>query len=107
VREYGRDHGIVTEAWSPIAQGKVLDDPVIERISDAAGKSPAQVVLRWHIQRGDIVFPKSVSPDRMSSNFELFDFELDNSDMDAISALDQGESGRTGPNPDTFDYIPE
>jgi 2,5-diketo-D-gluconate reductase A len=105
-RKYGRDHGIVTEAWSPIAQGKVLDDPVIERIADAAGKSPAQVVLRWHIQRGDIVFPKSVSPDRMRSNFELFDFELDNSDMDAISALDQGESGRTGPNPDTFDYIP-
>jgi 2,5-diketo-D-gluconate reductase A len=107
VRKYGRDHGIVTEAWSPIAQGKVLDDPVIERISDAAGKSPAQVVLRWHIQRGDVVFPKSVSPDRMSSNFELFDFELDKSEMDAISALDQGESGRTGPNPDTFDYIPE
>jgi 2,5-diketo-D-gluconate reductase A len=106
VREYGREHGIVTEAWSPIAQGKVLDDPVIERIADAAGRSPAQVVLRWHIQRGDIVFPKSVSPDRMRSNFELFDFDLDSSDMDAISALDQGESGRTGPNPDTFDYIP-
>jgi 2,5-diketo-D-gluconate reductase A len=107
VRAYGRDHGIATEAWSPIAQGKVLDDPVIERIADAAGRSPAQVVLRWHIQRGDIVFPKSVSPDRMRSNFALFDFELDNSDMDAMSALDQGEPGRTGPNPDKFDYIPE
>jgi 2,5-diketo-D-gluconate reductase A len=106
VREYGRDHGIATEAWSPIAQGKVLGDPVIERIADAAGRSPAQVVLRWHIQRGDIVFPKSVSQDRMRSNFELFDFELTDSDMDAISALDQGEPGRTGPNPDTFDYIP-
>jgi 2,5-diketo-D-gluconate reductase A len=107
VREYGRDHGIATEAWSPIAQGKVLNDPVIERIADAAGRSPAQVVLRWHIQRGDIVFPKSVSPDRMKSNFQLFDFELDSADMDAISALDQGEAGRTGPNPDRFDYIPE
>jgi 2,5-diketo-D-gluconate reductase A len=107
VREYGRDHGIATEAWSPIAQGKVLNDAVIERIADAAGRSPAQVVLRWHIQRGDIVFPKSVSPDRMRSNFALFDFELDNSDMDAVSALDQGESGRTGPNPDKFDYIPK
>jgi 2,5-diketo-D-gluconate reductase A len=107
VREYGRDHGIATEAWSPIAQGKVLNDPVIERIADAAGRSPAQVVLRWHIQRGDIVFPKSVSPDRMKANFALFDFELDNSNMDAISALDQGESGRTGPNPDKFDYIPK
>jgi 2,5-diketo-D-gluconate reductase A len=106
VRAYGRDHGIATEAWSPIAQGKVLNDPVINRIADARGKSPAQVVLRWHIQRGDIVFPKSVSPDRMKSNFELFDFDLDSFDMDAISALDRGESGRTGPNPDTFDYVP-
>jgi 2,5-diketo-D-gluconate reductase A len=106
VREYGQHHGIATEAWSPIAQGKVLSDPVIERIADAAGRSPAQVVLRWHIQRGDIVFPKSVSPDRMRSNFALFDFELAGSDMKAISALDQGEPGRTGPNPDTFDYIP-
>jgi 2,5-diketo-D-gluconate reductase A len=84
----------------------VLGDPVIERIAEAAGRSPAQVVLRWHIQRGDIVFPKSVSPDRMKSNFALFDFQLNSADMDAISALDQGESGRTGPNPDTFDYIP-
>ena len=107
VREYGQRHGIATEAWSPIAQGKVLDDPAIERIADAVGRSPAQVVLRWHIQRGDIVFPKSVSPDRMRSNFALFDFELDSSDMDAISALDQGEFGRTGPNPDKFDYIPK
>jgi 2,5-diketo-D-gluconate reductase A len=107
VREYGREHGIATEAWSPIAQGKVLGDPAIERIADSVGRSPAQVVLRWHIQRDDIVFPKSVSPDRMKANFALFDFELDNSDMDAISALDQGESGRTGPNPDKFDYIPK
>jgi 2,5-diketo-D-gluconate reductase A len=107
VRAYGREHGIATEAWSPIAQGKVLGDPVVERIANAVNKSPAQVVLRWHIQRGDIVFPKSVSPDRMRSNFELFDFELNGSDMDAISALDKGESGRTGPNPDVFDYIPE
>jgi 2,5-diketo-D-gluconate reductase A len=106
VRAYGREHGIATEAWSPIAQGKVLDDAVIKRIADATGKTPAQVVLRWHIQRGDIVFPKSVSPDRMRSNFELFDFELDSSDMDAITGLDRGESGRIGPNPDQFDYIP-
>ena len=107
VREYGQRHGIATEAWSPIAQGKVLNDPAIERISDAVGRSPAQVVLRWHIQRGDIVFPKSVSPDRMRSNFALFDFELDSGDIEAISALDQGEPGRTGPNPDEFDYIPK
>lgn len=107
VRAYGSEHGIATEAWSPIAQGKVLDDPVITRIADALAKSPAQVVLRWHVQRGDIVFPKSVTPERIKSNFELFDFELDGADMDAISALDKGESGRTGPNPDTFDYVPD
>lgn len=106
VRAYGREHGIATEAWSPIAQGKVLGDPVITRIADALGKSPAQVVLRWHVQRGDIVFPKSVTPERIDSNFELFDFDLDSADMDAISALDKGESGRTGPDPDTFDYVP-
>src|SRR5690242_8834460 len=93
VRAYGREHGIATEAWSPIAQGRVLDDPVINRIAKARDRSPAQVVLRWHIQHGDIVFPKSVTPERVKANFELFDFELDGSDMDAISALDKGESG--------------
>ncbi len=106
VRAYGREHGIATEAWSPIAQGRVLDDPVVKRIADTAGKSPAQVVLRWHIQRGDIVFPKSVSPDRMKANFELFDFGLNSGDVDALSGLDRGERGRTGPNPDEFNYIP-
>jgi len=104
VREYGSEHGIATEAWSPIAQGEVLDDPVITRIAENVGKTPAQVVLRWHIQRGDIVFPKSVTPSRMRENFELFDFELEPADMDEISALDQGESGRTGPHPETFDH---
>jgi 2,5-diketo-D-gluconate reductase A len=106
VRDYGREHGIVTEAWSPIAQGKVLDDPTIARIAEEADKTPAQVVLRWHIQRGDIVFPKSVTPSRMKENFELFDFELKPADTEAITALDRGEEGRTGPNPDTFAYIP-
>jgi 2,5-diketo-D-gluconate reductase A len=107
VRAYGSEHGIATEAWSPIAQGKVLGDPVIKQIADAIGKSPAQVVLRWHIQRGDIVFPKSVTPERIKENLALFDFELDGSDMEAITALDKGEAGRTGPNPDKFDYIPK
>ncbi|MBB5165468.1 aldo/keto reductase [Mycobacterium sp. AZCC_0083] len=107
VRAYGREHGIATEAWSPIAQGKVLDDPVIKKVADVVGKSPAQVVLRWHIQRGDIVFPKSVTPERVKENLALFDFELDGSDMDAITGLDKGEAGRTGPNPDKFDYIPK
>lgn len=106
VRSYGQAHNIATEAWSPIAQGKVLDDEIITGIAKALGKTPAQVVLRWHIQRGDIVFPKSVSADRVRSNFELFDFELSAQQVASISALDQGENGRTGPHPDKFDYIP-
>jgi 2,5-diketo-D-gluconate reductase A len=107
VRAYGSEHGIATEAWSPIAQGRVLDDPTLTRIAEASGKSPAQVVLRWHVQRGDIIFPKSVTPKRIEENFDLFDFELSEADVDALSGLDKGEKGRIGPNPDTFDYIPD
>lgn len=107
VREYGQQNGIATEAWSPIAQGKVLDDPAVARIAEATGKSPAQVVLRWHIERGDIVFPKSVTLQRIKDNFALFDFELGAEDFDAINALDKGEDGRIGPNPDTMDYVPD
>ena len=107
VRAYGIEHGIATEAWSPIAQGQVLDDPAVTRIAEAVGRTPAQVVLRWHVQRGDIVFPKSVTPKRVKENFELFDFELDGDAMAALSGLDKGEAGRTGPNPDTFDYVPK
>jgi 2,5-diketo-D-gluconate reductase A len=107
VRSYNLEHGIATEAWSPIAQGDVLDDPVVTRIGESLGKSAAQVVLRWHIQRGDIVFPKSVTRERVQANFELFDFELDGDEMVAISGLDRGENGRRGPNPDKFDYIPD
>jgi len=107
VRGYGQEHEIATEAWSPIAQGGVLEDSTITQIAEKVGKTPAQVVLRWHIQRGDIVFPKSVTPSRMKENFELFDFELEPDDVDEISALDQGEDGRTGPHPDTFAKIPD
>jgi len=106
VRAYGEDNGIATEAWSPIAQGGVLDDPVITAVAERVSRSPAQVVLRWHVQRGSIVFPKSVSPDRIRENFALFDFELSPADVEAIEALDRGESGRTGPNPDRFAYVP-
>jgi 2,5-diketo-D-gluconate reductase A len=106
VREYGREHGILTEAWSPMAQGGVLEDSTITQIAEKVGKTPAQVVLRWHVQRGDIIFPKSVTPSRMQENFEVFDFELGPDDMDAITALDRGEDGRTGPHPDTFAKIP-
>jgi 2,5-diketo-D-gluconate reductase A len=100
VRAFGAEHGIVTEAWSPIAQGNVLGDPVIERIAKAIEKTPAQVVLRWHIQRGDVVFPKSVTRSRVQENFELFDFELSDEDMSAVSGLNRDE--RTGPDPDKF-----
>lgn len=102
VREFGLGHGILVEAWSPIAQGAVLDDPVLVGIAAETGRTPAQVTLRWHIQRGDIVFPKSSSPQRMAENFALFDFELSPEQMSAISGLDRGERGRRGPNPDTF-----
>ncbi len=101
------EQGVKVEAWSPIAQGKVLDDGVITTIADTHGKSASQVTLRWHIERGDIVFPKSMHRARMQENFEIFDFSLTPDEVAAISELHQGEAGRTGPNPDTFDYIPD
>lgn len=107
VRDYDREHGIATEAWSPIAQGAVLDDPVVAKIAGRVERTPAQVVLRWHLQRGDIVFPKSTTPSRIAENFALFDFELEADDVAALSALDRGEAGRTGPHPDRFAYVPD
>jgi 2,5-diketo-D-gluconate reductase A len=98
-REHG-DRGIVTEAWSPLAQGAVLDDPVIGEIAENHGKTPGQVVLRWHLQLGNVVFPKSVTPERIEENFDLFDFSLSDDDMTAIDGLDAGD--RIGPDPDTF-----
>jgi len=106
VRAYDEEHGIATEAWSPIAKGQVLDDQVVTEIADRVGRTPAQVVLRWHIQRGNIVFPKSVTPERIRENFEIFDFELEPADIERITGLDRGEAGRTGPNPDKFAYVP-
>jgi 2,5-diketo-D-gluconate reductase A len=106
VRAYDEQHGIATEAWSPIAKGQVLDDPVVTGIAERVGRTPAQVALRWHIQRGNIVFPKSVTPERIRENFEIFDFELEPGDIEQIARLDRGEAGRTGPNPDTFAYVP-
>jgi 2,5-diketo-D-gluconate reductase A len=102
VRTYGESHGIATEAWSPIAQGRILDDPVITAIAREVSRTPAQVVLRWHIQRGTIVFPKSVSAARMRENLELFDFELEPGAVARIDALDRGEAGRDGPHPENI-----
>jgi 2,5-diketo-D-gluconate reductase A len=104
LRGYCRDHEIAVEAWSPIARGKILDDRALVAIADRVGKSVAQVALRWHIQRGDIVFPKSMSRKRINENIEIFDFELSPDDMAAITALNRDE--RIGPDPNTFDYIP-
>ena len=101
VRGFCAEHQIAIEAWSPLGQGNVLSDPTIDAIARQTGKTPAQVVLRWHIERGDIVFPKSVTPDRIRENIDIFDFELAGQDVEAISALNRNE--RTGPDPDKFD----
>jgi 2,5-diketo-D-gluconate reductase A len=99
VADFGRSHGILTEAWSPIAQGAVLTDPAVGSIAARLGRSPAQVVLRWHIERGNVVIPKSLRPERMKENFELFDFEFADEDRAAIDALDRGAAGRPGMHP--------
>jgi 2,5-diketo-D-gluconate reductase A len=106
VHAYGTAHGIATQAWSPIAQGKVLRDPAITAIAERLARSPAQVVLGWHIQRDTIVFPKSATPARIEENFALFDFRLEAGDVERIDALDDGEAGRIGANPDVFAYVP-
>jgi 2,5-diketo-D-gluconate reductase A len=100
VRGFCAEHGIAVEAWSPIGQGLELDDPTIVSIAQRVGKTPAQVILRWHIQRGDIIFPKSVTPSRVKENFDIFDFELADGDVAEISALNKDQ--RTGPDPDKF-----
>lgn len=105
VRAYGVEHDIVTEGWSPIARGAVLTEPVVLRIARATGAHPAQVVLRWHIERGDVVFPKSMHPQRIKENFEIFDFEINDEEIEALTALDRGEKGRQGPHPEVFDWI--
>jgi 2,5-diketo-D-gluconate reductase A len=100
LREFHRRHQIVTEAWSPLGRGTVLDDETIGSIASRIGRTPAQVILRWHIQIRNVVIPRSVRPKRIEENFRLFDFSLSDEDMEAISALD--ESARIGPDPRTF-----
>ncbi|KUJ70838.1 oxidoreductase [Streptomyces albus subsp. albus] len=101
-RAFNAAHDIATEAWSPLGQGKgLLDSPVLAAIGHKHGKSPAQVVLRWHLQIGNVVIPKSVTPSRIRENIDVFDFELDADDLAAIAALDSGN--RLGPDPDTFE----
>ncbi len=100
LRAWHAEHGIATEAWSPLAQGDLLDEATIVRVAEGHGKTPAQAILRWHLQLGNVVIPKSVTPERIRENIEIFDFELSDEDMDAIGQLDSG--GRIGPNPDRF-----
>jgi 2,5-diketo-D-gluconate reductase A len=101
LRRFHEEHGILTEAWSPLGQGAILDDETIKEIASAHERTVAQVVLRWHLQLGNVVIPKSVTPKRIEENFELFDFELSEDDMAAIARLDRGE--RTGPDPSSFE----
>src|SRR4051794_14210840 len=106
LREFGESRQIVTEAYSPIAQGEVLEDPVLEQIAQDVDKSVAQVVLRWHIQRELVIFPKSTTRERIVANFEIFDFELSQEQLAQIDELDRGAEGRTGADPATFDLVP-
>jgi 2,5-diketo-D-gluconate reductase A len=100
LRAFHAEHGIATEAWSPLAQGEVLKDDTLTTIAAHHDRTVAQIVLRWHLQLGNVVIPKSVTPARVRENFDLFDFELTEDDMAAIARLDAGH--RTGPDPETF-----
>ncbi|CDP83593.1 MULTISPECIES: aldo/keto reductase [Mycolicibacterium] len=102
LREVHARLGIATEAWSPLGQGSLLTDPVITQIAERHGKTPAQVLIRWHIHLGNIVIPKSVNPERIVSNFDVFDFDLDETDMAAIATLETDT--RLGPDPRTFNF---
>lgn len=105
LREFHEANGILTEAWSPLGQGQgLLGDPALSVLSEKYGRTPAQIVLRWHIQLGNVVIPKSVTPARIKENFEVFDFVLDAEDMAAIGAMNTTD-GRIGPDPDTFHWM--
>ncbi|MBM0127555.1 aldo/keto reductase [Pimelobacter simplex] len=107
VRAATTRHGAVVQAWSPLGQGGgELTDPVVTALAERHGKTPAQVLLRWALDRGDVVFPKSLSKDRLAENIDVFDFALTGDEVAALAALDKGEAGRQGPNPDVFDWIP-
>ncbi|QEV55617.1 aldo/keto reductase [Streptomyces platensis] len=103
-RAFHARHNIVTEAWSPIGQGRgLLEDPTLVKLAAKHGKSPAQVVLRWHVQLGNVAIPKSVTPSRIAENIDIFDFELDDADLTALAGLDTGT--RLGPDPAAFDVV--
>jgi 2,5-diketo-D-gluconate reductase A len=103
LREVHARLGIATEAWAPLGRGSLLTCPIVAGVAESCGRTPAQVLIRWHIQLGNIVIPKSVNPKRIASNFDVFDFELSSNDMASISSLDDGSL--LGPDPRTFDFI--
>src|SRR5690606_786887 len=100
LREFHADNAIATQAWAPLGQGTMLDHPTIVAIAERLERTAAQVIIRWHLQSGTIVIPKSVTPSRIESNFDVFGFELDEEQMSAIDALDRGH--RIGGDPETF-----
>jgi 2,5-diketo-D-gluconate reductase A len=105
VHDFDAEHGILTEAWSPLARGRAASDPVLAEIGEAHGATASQVALRWALQRGDIVFPKSVTPTRQAENLQVFAFELSADEVQRIDALNEGEKGRTGTHPDLMDRL--
>lgn len=105
LHSFNREHGIITQAWSPLARGGVVSDPVLRKIGEAHGKSAAQVALRWALQRGDVIFPKATHSERQRQNREIFDYELTDEEMEAIYSLDRAEAGRTGKHPDVMDRL--
>lgn len=102
VRKYSKAQGIAVEAWSPLGKGNEFEDPVLHEISGRLGRSVPQVILRWHLQRGDVLIPKSDNPERMAQNFDILGFELSAPDMASIDALDKGEEARRSPHPNEF-----
>ncbi|SFP65117.1 aldo/keto reductase [Amycolatopsis rubida] len=106
VRAATRRHGALVEGWSPLARGAVLTDPAVASIARERGRTPSQVVLRWHLDRGDVVFPKSANRARLAENLAATEFTLSPAERARLDALDRGEAGRTGPHPDTLDVIP-
>ena len=100
LRAFGEQRQIVTEAWSPLAQGELLEDPLVRALASAHGRTAAQVILRWHLQLGNVAIPKSATPRRIEENIDVLDFELSDDEMRRIDALDSG--GRIGPRPDSF-----
>jgi 2,5-diketo-D-gluconate reductase A len=100
LRAFHAAHKIATESWSPLGQGKLLGDSTLKKIAQKYGKTPAQIVIRWHLENGFIVIPKSATPSRIRENFGVFDFKLNADDLAHIEKLD-ASAGRIGPNPET------